>query len=337
MKNLVMVGAITLHLSGCSTIVGPGNTIGWTDAIPPVGNGVGRLVEDNRGYKSLGPAAFTVSPDQVEVLDSYETKNDREETKFRTRTEAVFANIAATAGLEHSSANLSISSGWRVIQLRDFSTAVMDKEFAYKCLTSQAFSYEASKANNAGASVDATEVAKVFGVTAAAVDVNAESGVRTKVTISNPNVCLSFVSAKLVSYRPWWGQTSDKPIAFKRGQEERFELAVDKPGAKAVPDFGKRAKATKPSYQLAAGSNNGQAILKVLIENHESDQEIPSKILKETYPGVWNRRFPVHTFQIDDDIYAVMSVEVTAKLTDENTIVVESAELTSPEYRLIRN
>jgi hypothetical protein len=336
MRKLFMVGAMTFHLSGCSSLAGPGENIGWTDAIPPVGNGVGRLVEKNRGYKSLGAAAFTVNPDQVEVLETYEMATSSEETKFRARTEAVFAKITAAAGLEHASANLNISSGWRVIQLRDFSTAVIDKEFAYKCLTAQAFSYEASRANNAGASVDATEVAKVFGVTAAAVDVNASTGEHTKITIANPNVCLSIVSAKWVRDRWWWSR-SDKPIAFKRGQETQFELVVDKPGAKAVPDFGRRAKATKPSYQLAAGSNNGQAILKVLIENNEIDQEIPAKILKENYPGVWSRRFPVHTFHIEDDIYAVMSVQVVAKRTDDNTIVVESAELTSPEYRLIRN
>lgn len=336
MKNIIVVGAITLHLSGCASLAGPGETIGWTDAIPPVGNGVGRLVEKNRGYISLGGVAFPVSPDQIEVLETYEAASSTEEAKFKTGTQAVFGNLAAAAGLEHASANLNISSGWRVIQLKDFSTAVIDKEFAYKCLTAQAFSYEASRANNAGAKVDTTEVAKVFGVAAAAVNVDASAGHHTKVTIANPNVCLSFVSAKLVRDRGW-SSSSDKPVPFRQRQETHFELVVDKPGAKAVPDLGKRAKTTRPSFQLAAGSNNGRAILKVLIENNEIDQEIPSKILKETYPGVWSRRYPVHTFQIADDIYAVMSVEVVAQRTDDNTIVVESAELTSPEYRLLRN
>jgi hypothetical protein len=150
------------------------------------------------------------------------------------------------------------------------------------------------------------------------------------------NLCFHrvFLSAKLVRDRGWWS-SSDKWVAFRQRQETHFGLAVDKLGAKAAPDFGKRAKMTRPSYRLAAGSNNGRAILKVVIENNEIDQEILSKILKETYPVVWSRRYPVHTFHIADDIYAVISVEVVAKRTDDNTVVVESAELTSPEYRLL--
>jgi hypothetical protein len=336
MKRICAGGVIAVQLAGCSGIIGPGNAIGWNDAIPPVGNGVGRLVESNQGYKSLGPAAFPVGPDQIEALDAYGAVTIEEEAKFKGRTEAVFTKITANAGLERSTTNLSTSTGWKVLQLKDFSTAVVGKEFAYKCLTAQEFSYEASRAINAGAAVDTTQVAKAFGVASAAVQVDGGLGNQTKVTIANPNVCLSFISAKLVRDRSWWSK-SDSWIPFFRGKDKKFELVIDKPGAKASPDFGSRAVNTKPAYQLAAGSLNGQAILKVLIDNHENDQDIPPKILKETYPGVWSRTFPVHTYHIEDDIYAVMSVDVIAKRTDQNTIEVESASLSSPEYRLIRN
>lgn len=336
MKRVCASGIIAFQLAGCSVIGGPGGAIGWNDAIPPVGSGVGRLVERNKGYKSLGPAAFPVGPDQIEVLDTYGAVTVEEEAKFKGRTEAVFTKITANAGLERSSSNLSTSTGWRVLQLKDFSTAVVGKEFAYKCLTAEEFSYEGGKAVNAGAGVDTTVVAKAFGVAAGAVQLDGGVDNQTKITIENPNVCLSFVSAKLVRERSWWTK-SDSWIPFLRGKEKKFDLAIDKLGAKARPDFGSRAINIKPGYQLAAGSLNGEAILKVLIDNHETDQDIPPKILKETYPGVWSKTFPVHTFHIEDDIYAVMSVDVTARRTDQNTIEVESASLSSPEYRLIRN
>ncbi|MBV7569638.1 hypothetical protein [Pseudomonas sp. PDM27] len=337
MRNSLLLLPLLLQVSGCTTFSGPGSDIGWTDAVPPVGNGVGRLVEKNHGFKSLGLAAFQVTPDQVEILPTYNAVSTEENAKYSAGANAVFSQITAQAGIERSTSNLSQSSDWKIVQLKDFSTAVTDKEFAYRCLTAKEYSYEVFKKTSGNIKLDASKIAQAFGVTTAAVEVSAspDKPNHTKITIAEPNVCLSFISATLERAR-WWTRY-DGTRSLRLDGEKKFTLSINEPGSTVEPDFGKKAVQTKPRYQLYAGEVGGKATLNVMIEDRETHQEIPSKILKETYPGVWKQSYKVHTYNLEEDVYAIMSIDIEAKRTADNKIIVSFAELSSPEYKLIRD
>ncbi|MVW87876.1 hypothetical protein EI969_18325 [Pseudomonas sp. PB101] len=337
MRNSLLLLPLLLQVSGCTTFSGPGSDIGWTDAVPPVGNGVGRKVETNHRVKSLGQAAFQVTPDQLEILPTYNAVSTEENTKYSAGANAVFSQITADAKIERSTSNLSQSSDWKIVQLKDFSTVVLDKEFAYKCLTAKEYSYEVIQKTSGNVKLDASKIAQAFGVTAAAVEVSAspDKPNHTKVTIAEPNVCLSFVSATLERAR--WLTRYDGTRSLRLDGAKKFTLNINEPGPTVEPDFGKRAVQTKPRYQLYAGEAGGKATLNVMIEDRETHQEVPTKILKETLPGVWKQSYKVHTFNVEEDIYAIMSLDIEAKRTADNKIVVTYAELSSPEYKLKRD
>jgi|UPI0003693823 hypothetical protein len=329
---------LLLPLASCSLFKGPGSDIGWTDAIPPVGNGVGRLVETNHGFKSLSTVAFQVTPDQLETLDTYNYVSDEEDSKYKIGAEAAFNQITANASVERSTTNLSHSSEWRIIQLKDFSTAAINKEFAYRCLTAKEYSYEVATKTSSTLKAETPTIAKAFGVPVGAIEISAkpDNPDQSKVTIADPNVCLSFISATLVRDRPWWSRY-DGTRSIKLDGKTSFNLKTDESGPIVEPDFGKRAVETKPRYRLYASEAGGKPILKIFIEDREMHQEIPSKILKETYTDVWEQSYLVHSYHIENNIYAIMSIDIKARRTANNEIEVTKAELSSPEYKLIRN
>lgn len=337
MLNLkaILLLPLALQLTSCTPFKGPASDMGWTDAIPPTGNGIGRLVENNKGFKSLSTVAFHVSPDQIETLSSFDSVSIKKQTKYMAGANAAFTKITADASLERASQDLSQSSEWKIIQLRDFSTSVVDKEFAYRCITTDEYSYETSEKNSAQLKLDTS---KAFGVATASIDIQggAEGVDLTKVTIKEPNVCLSFISATLVKKRSWWGNpVSSKGIEYKGAKE--FTLKTNKSGPSVEPDFGKRGVQTKPRYKLYADDSAGLATLKLQIEDRESNRTISHKIFIETLPGTWEQNYRIDTYNIETDTYSIISVDIIANRTENNEIHVSKAELTYPEYTLVRN
>lgn len=331
MRNLALLVALPITVTGCSLLGGPGSQIGWRDAKPPVTDGVGRIVENN----NLSQLAFTVTPDMLEELGSYTSASTDENDKYKAGIDAVFKQITAKAELEFISSKSMQSNQWKIIQLKDFSTAVVETEFAYRCLTASKYKYTVSRKTKAGAQLDATALAKKIGGTSAKIEIGMvpDDPSKAEIIVDNPTVCLSFVSAKFERDR-WWSRF-DGPRHFTVGGLKSFTLTSSNGVvASAKPDFGKRALHTKPTYKLYAVEEGGKPQLQIKVFDsamHKNGYTIP---VPELIPGTWDNKIELPAFGVGGDIYGFMYVELKAKRTAENQILVSQAELYSPEYKL---
>lgn len=328
-----------ISLTGCTPHVGLGENIGWNDAEPPGIDGIGREVEYNRGYKSLGAKLVNVSPDKIEVLESYTERNEEKNKKYKADANLTIAKAVISAQADYQATEILTSNEWSVIQLKDYNQVPLYKEFAYRCLTVKKFTYESSSKTAASAKASAGDMASKLGVTAASLEIstNPEKPNSQKVVVSNPNICLAFLSAKLTRARWWWTQT-DEPRSFRNegGQYREYDLKPGSEGATVEPDFGRRAKTTKPKYRLYSEYRNGKALLYVEIQDREMFQETLPKLLTESSPGVWSRRYGIHTYHIENNVYSVISMDLSARVSLDGVIHVKAANLFSPEYKLTR-
>ncbi len=340
MKNCITALTLfALSTVGCTPHVGLGSNIGWNDAEPPTIDGIGRGVEYNKQYKTLGPKVFNVKPDQVEMSGSYQERNEEKNRKYKAGASATIMKATASANVDVNSTEIYSSSDWNIIQLKDFSRVPTDKEFVYKCLTVSKFSFESSQKNSATAKLDAGQLANKLGVTAASVEVSAnpDKPNTQKVVVNNPNICLAFLSAKL-ERAGWWFNRTNNPrnFTYERKRVENYNLEAGGVGAIVEPDFGRRATLTKPLYRLYSEVKNGKTLLFVEIQDRDTFQVVPPVLIEGSSAGVWSRRQFVHNYQVQDDILSPISVEVSAKMVSKGVVHIESAKLFSPEYKITR-
>ncbi|GLO51367.1 hypothetical protein PPUN110474_27670 [Pseudomonas putida] len=331
MKKIAMMVVFPMSITGCTLFDGPGSQIGWRDAKPPVTDGVGRIVKNN----NLSQLAFPVSPEMLEELESYMSVSTEQNAKYKAATEVAFKQITANAKLEFISGKSMKSDQWRIVQLKDFSTAVVDTEFAYSCLTANSYKYTVSRKTTAGVELDASELAKKLGGTAAKVEVGMvpDDPSKAEISVQNPRICLSFLSATFERDRSF--TKNDGPRHFKVGDSSKFTLTSSNGViASAEPDFGRRAIHTKPTYKLYAVQEGGQQHLQIKVFDSAMYKKGYTVPIPELVPGTWDSRISLPTFGVGDNVYGFMYVDIKAKRTPENEILVSKAALFSPEYKL---
>jgi hypothetical protein len=333
MRSSILLFSVPFILTGCSIFGGMGREIGWNDAIPPVPNGIGRQVQG----KSLGQYVFDVDSSMIEELESYRTANFEKNEKYRAAVDAAYKQVTANAGFEFISEQAQASTNWRVFQLKNFNGLVPDKQFAYKCLTTDSYSYSVSRKNSGGVKLDASEIAKEIGISAASIEISkspTKPGV-SNVTVENPTVCLAFVSARFKRAGLKFNR-NDLPRDFMVEGRKIDSLTADEGEyAVALPDFGPRAFLTKPKYHLFATDNNGLITLKIRIEDRETFKELPHIVVPAQRPGYWNTSVQLPTFHVQDEVYGKLWVQINATQAADNQIKFKSAKLFSPEYKLV--
>jgi hypothetical protein len=334
MNKFALVPVLATALTGCSIFSGPGSQIGWNDAIPPVSDGVGRKVEG----RQLSQLTVALSPDMIEILDTYETVTTEQNSKYKAGIEAAFKKLTASAELEYVSSNSITSNRWRIAQMKSFDAAPEETEFAYKCLTADNFKYTVSRKTTAGVKLDASELVKKFDATAAKVEVGMvpNDPDKAEITVKNPNVCLAFQSA--IFKRKFFG-AFDGGQDFKTDEKEtKFRLS-SKNGvvASATADFSKRAIHTKPTYKLFATEIDKKQNLQVVVIDpvkYRNGLVVP---IPELMPGTWDAEVRLPTFEVGGDWYGFMKIKIKAKRTTDGEIAVSSAQLYSPEFHLVTN
>lgn len=332
MRNIALSFFVTFLVTGCSLFGGPGSQIGWNDSIPPVTDGVGRLVENG----SLASQAFSVTPDMLEELNSYQQANFEEQSKYTAAINMIFSKATANVGLEYEGSKSGQSTKWKIVQLKDFKKIVYDKKFAYRCLTTEKFTYTVNRKTKAGVTLDATKLAESVGAESAKIDVSMSPTKPDKadITVEDPRVCLSFVSAEFVRDR-WFWESTDTPRSFTLDNKKSFFLKSNTGTlAGAEPDFGKRALQSKPIYKLYAAEEKGRQVLKVKILDRQTFETFDDVVITETLPGVWQTPTKLPPFQISNDVYGNMRIEISAILMPDNNIKINWAHLYSPEYKL---
>lgn len=324
-------GAVALV--GCSA---------WHPMEPPIANALGRHVEQNRlGKPTIGAPAMTLSPAMIRIDDSRDTFTNSEYSSFQANLMASFNNlVGAEAGLAYEASNIEVSSGWKVMQISNFSSAApLNSDFVYKCLTNEAYSFETTSLLAGGGSVDNIKLAEAFGTPVVNISVASISSApnRKKVTIKNPAVCLSYVAARL---DPIDKKTVPKKTALTKTEngasKTSFNLGQNGSSDQVTLDLGTEGLDNKPMYRLIYSGTKETPSLRVQIVDLTDPANEHSIVLSETTPksGYWEGIYGLGNFQYESMKYLLARIEIDAKLGADDTVDVTSAFIFAPTYKL---
>ncbi|KAA8552333.1 hypothetical protein [Pseudomonas marginalis] len=341
LKKAIVTVAITSSLLGCvSDDTGPGKNFGWKTLSPPVEKALGRYVERDSGNVYLGGIGYTISDDTVFTSPSYNDVKSEDYSNYKLGAEASFKGVLAKAGIEHSANDSSSASGWSVTQIKDFSRgAPIDKEFVYKCIMVSDYTFEAKSKTSANLDLDASTLAKTFGVSVAKINLSTspESPDSLKIIVKNPNLCLSYVSAKLST--PWLGGKGKVNTVTKNDEnnvnKSNFNLKLNESSEPRSADLGNSAKERKPLYRLTVRGTQDAPVLSIWREDRENIDAPPVYFpLKEKAPGQWFGQYGIEQYYYSDMKYALIRIEIDAKILPDKSIQVKSAEIYSQKLNL---
>lgn len=327
----LFLGAVALV--GCSV---------WHPMEPPIANALGRHVEKNRlGKSTIGAPAMTLSPAMIRIDDSKDTFTNSEYSSFQANLMASFNNlVGAEADVNYEASNIEVSSGWKVMQISNFSSAApLNSEFVYKCLTNEEYSFETTSALAGGGSVDNVKLAEAFGTPVVNISVASVPSApnRKKVTIKNPAVCLSYVAARL---DPIDKKTTPKSTAFTKTEngasKTSFNLGHNGSSDQATLDLGTEGLDNKPMYRLIYSGTEEAPSLRVQIVDLTDPANVHSIVLSETTPGSghWEGVYGLENFQYESMKFLLARLKINARLAADNTVDVASATIFAPTYKL---
>lgn len=319
---------------------GPGDSIGWKTLRPPVEKALGRYVERDSGKVYLSGNGYTLNDDTIITSPSYNDVSSENYSNYKLGAEASIKGVMAKAGIEYTSSTTSGSNGWSVTQIKDFSRgAPLEKEFVYKCIMVSEYKFEAKSKTSANLDLDASVLAATFGVPTAKINVSSSpsSPDLLKITVKNPNLCLSYVSAKLSP--PWLGGKGDVRTITKKNEDEKYEdafnLKLNEISEPRSPDLGRDALNSKPYYRLALTGTEEKPTLTILKEDRELIDAPPIYLpLKEKAPGRWLGQYGVEQYYYGDMKYALIRLEIDAKLLPDKSVQIKSANIYSQKYNL---
>lgn len=343
--NLMRFTSIVVAASsilGCGTKPPGSNEPGWRTLTPPEENALGKYIEEISNNKNitLGGDGFEITDEIISISPSFSDVTSEAYTNYRAGAEASFKEITASAGIENTASQVSTSKGWSIAKIKNFSRgAPLEKEFVYKCIMLSEYSFETKNKTTGNVDVNASKLASTFGVAIAKVNVSSSptSPDSLKVTIKNPNLCLSYVSAEL--YRPWFSHESEVRSITKKSEngvyENRFKLSLNETSDPRSPDLGKDAIDSKPHYRLLLSGTAEAPVLSFSKEDREFPDRPPTNfILKEKSNGKWTGQYGIENYYYGDMKYALVRLSLEAKKLPDGSVLVESATLYSPTYKL---
>ncbi len=348
-RNYLLIVACA-SLSGCwlwpkPTPETPGEMYGWRSLNPPRENALGRQLF--AGGK-IGDPVITVLPTDIEVSASNGAVNSETNSKLNASLEAYIKGISAELGYDYETSKKISSSDWRIQQIKNFAYYLpVEQRFIYQCFTVSEYKFEMTRKDGATATVDAGELAKALGVDKAKIGITSTPSTpdTLSATISNPNVCLSYISAyfKDVSSNIFGVGVSGKYVDIT-GQEGDVKYSTKftlNPGEKSwfrAPQYTGKESPHKPWYRIASTLNSsGVAELEVCVQYRTGRRDYRCKLLDTGNNGVWDRPYHVDTFPFGDNLYKVISVNIYAKRAKDNSIHIDYARLSYPEYKLTIN
>jgi hypothetical protein len=343
--NLMRSTSIVVAASsilGCGTKLPDSTEIGWRTLNPPEENALGKYIEEisNNKNVTLGGNGFEITDDIISTSPSFTDVTSEAYTSYKAGAEASFKQITANAGIENTASEVSISKGWSIAKINNFSRgAPLEKEFVYKCIMLSEYTFETKSKTTGGVDVDASKLASTFGVAIAKVNVSSSpaSPDNLKVTIKNPNLCLSYISAEL--YRPWFGHKGEVRSITKKTEdgtyENKFKLSLNEASDPRSPDLGKDAIDSKPHYRLFLSGTAEAPVLSFWKEDREFPDRPPTYFtLKEKPNGKWSGQYGIENYYYGDMKYALVRLSLEAKKLPDGSVQVESATLYSPTYKL---
>ncbi|MEX5353336.1 hypothetical protein WCE02_18525 [Pseudomonas juntendi] len=347
-KSLGLLVSGSVLLSGCwfwpkPTPESPGEMYGWRSLEPPRENALGRQLF--AGGK-IGDPVINIMQSDIEVSSSSGVVSSDSNSKLNSNLEVFVKGVSAELGYDYEMSKKVSSSDWRIQQIKNFAYYLpVEQRFIYQCLVASEYKFDMSSKSGGKAVVDASVLAKSFGVDKASVGVTSAptSPDKLSVTINNPNICLSYVSAyfKDVSSNLIGSGVDGKyvDITGQNGSDKYSPVFNLMPGQKSwfrAPQYSGKESPHKPWYRIAATLNaTGQSELEICVQYRSGRMEYKCKLLDPESNGVWDRPYHVDTYPFGRDLYKVISVNVSAKRMDDNSIRVEYARLMYPEYKLI--
>ncbi|WP_454876038.1 hypothetical protein [Pseudomonas farris] len=327
---------------GCgNTAVGPGDAVGWRSLAPPEEKAIGKYIEKlPHNRVTLGGQGFVITDDLIRSSPSYNDVSDEEYSNYKAGAELSIKQITAKAGIEYSASKVSNSNGWSITQIDNFSRgAPLEKEFIYKCIMVSEYTFDAKSKVNGNVDLDAGKLAATFGVDVAKISLSSSpaSPDSLKISIKNPNLCLSYISAKLE--RPWFNDGGEIRTITKKTDdgkyENKFKLSLNEFSEPRSPDLGSHAIDSKPFYRLFLSGPAEAPTLSFWKEDREFPDRPPTYFaLKEKAPGQWFGQYGIEHYYYGDMKYALVRLELDAKRLPDGSIQVKSANLYSPTYKL---
>lgn len=334
-----------IFLTGCSVFPDDVGGLGWQSLSPPEENALGRYLYKTRTGiiqtgKTLGGEGFIINDDNVRSSRSYDDVSAEKYSSYQIDASAKIQDVTTSAGIEVVSSVSTKSLGFSVVSIRDFSGGVpLEKEFIYKCLMLSNYSFEARSKTKANIAIDISKLAEKFGVGEAKINVakNPEKPDVLKISVTNPNLCMAYISAKLFrSYYP--ARSNGKVRTFIRSlggnQSSDFILTNVDTSEALQPDLGAIPTDSIPKYTLRLIKTGVSS--KLWIQKYSREKPALEFIeIKESTPGIWDVEQGVENLYYGDNMYALVTAHIKASTLADGSIHIRTATLRAPTYKLI--
>ena len=343
-KLIVITVTTIMMLSGMATAKpSKKNPYGWRNVNPPRQNVLGKEVL-KKGI--IGDPIYILNSDNVEVSLSNETVTAAQYSNAKASFEVLAKEVTADLGYEYTKSENLSSSNWKISQIRNLAYIIpVNRKFAYQCLTASKYEFTATSSSGFDATIDATEIARRFGVDTAKVGVKSIPGKpdEFKVAVNDPSICISYVTAyfkdnngpRFVRANEYVDITGPYIFGSSNGKgENSYKLKPGETSNRVWPKYKfERPPANNPTYNLTSRQDN-QGIIQLLSCKHNNAYEC--KIIKpDDDNGNWNGRYLIDTFAYGEQKYKAIDMEINAKRTQDGTIEIKSAKLFYPQYKLV--
>lgn len=347
MVNKVLLAIMSLFfvVVGCQTIpVVPGKNYGWNQVSPPRDNILGKEILSEGVF---GDEVMKVTDSSIERSDSFSIFTNDQYSKYSATFDVFVKGVTANMGFQYLKSTKLSSRDWKIIQIKKFAyTLPVEKRFVYQCLTASNYTYEIFNKKGFDAKLDVTAIAKKFGVDKAEIKIDSKPDNPNilSVTVTNPNVCLSYKSAYFKDDN--WritGSLKNKyvHITGRKGNEKYSTTFELKPGQKSEfrsPQFSGPEPPHKPWYRLMAtlDDNNNKVNLAICKQDRGTgERDYTCKDLIDDGYGNWDRPYHIDTFGYGNNKYKIVNLNIKAKRTNHGSILVSWAKLTYPQYILV--
>ncbi|WDH20647.1 hypothetical protein [Pseudomonas chlororaphis] len=341
----ISLPSILVALTGCPsnpTSTG-GEVYNWKTMNPPRENALGKEI-----YRDgvVGEQIISAEPANIERSGSISSLSKEDYRQASAQLEATIVKLSADINASHVKSEKITANDWQITQIKKFINELpVDRAFVYQCLSAKENKFELESKAGGGVSLDATktEIAKNLGIEAAKVEIksNPDKPDKLEVTISNPNICISYKSARFIDDNDYiTGSLSDKHVDIT-GDDNKYSTTFTlEPGQKSnwrTPQFIGREPAHKPLYRLMAVKN--ETSLKTSLAVCRQDKGTGgngytcTEIEDDGY-GNWDRPYHIDTFSYGEKKYKVVYLNIKAKLKD-GKVLVKSAQLQYPQYLLV--
>ena len=347
-KFIMITVTTTMMLSGLATAKpSKENPYGWKNLNPPRQNVLGKEVLKN-GF--IGDLIYSVNSETVDVSESLLSVTDVQYSNAAAGAEVLAEGMSAELGYNYSKSEKLSSGNWKISQIRNVSSQILlDRMFVYQCLTASQYEFMVSRKKGVNAAIDASEIAKKFGVDTAKVGLKSQPDKpdQFKVVVNNPNICLSYITAIFEENNGVWpNNVKDKfvditgPYNVTGARKNKEKSYVLKPGDTSNPVFPiymiNPKPSTNPEYRLMAIQSDQEPVRLVACKDDKGIGKFKcdTEIADDGY-GKWNRTYRIDTFAYGDQKYKVVNMKIDAKRDDNGSIHIDSAKLFSPQYKLV--